>query len=767
MSLNVRNTLSLMSASTRSTIILGCLVGVLSSACQSVGLILQRKSHLIQQTKSHYKPPYKRSLWRLGFTLFIVANVFGSSIQITTLPLIVLSPLQSIGLVFNACFSSLILNEPFTVYSLFGTLVISIGAFLIASFGAIPEPEYTLDDFMVLLRRKPFVIWASLDAVLVCVFLGWIVVMKNLDQAEHDDNFGHFHLTSPVRVSKNSRGETEEQDPLLSRVTSVTSQGSSTVSGMEQNDMYRQVLFASGMRSVDRFAPLYSTYFAKLKDKISLLKGGCRALLFDMSHESSMMMQGALFGVVSGIMSAHSLLLAKSVIEILVNAFNAGSVHAMLKILNHLESWFIIGGFLTLCLTQLWFLNKGLKRVSTSILYPLVFCIYNIVNICNGMIFYKQWGSVTYVQLFNIIIGTILVLGGVFALSWRLDDAVCADPKTPTLQCTTTFASPGYGSTNLVSPMDPTSPRSVRSSSAKTKWYSNRAFLRNSVGSIQDHINTSKMENTSLIDYTPGVEPESYSSLAEVVARRKSLKNNERTSRNIPNLSIDTHQQSLEEGLSEYVSFGSPKDTSSFTQDADSNITPIINAGSLQSGKALLTPLSKYKPQWDKTPTKSGRSDTGFSLAQLSPFRAFSSSKTDPDISSSTARDVDSKPHAPDNDLENRALMNEDYNSRNPFSYSMNNTMEEIHHQIIANNYGPGQPTPGVPSINEGQVAARANLSEDLGSSVDINRKSISSISGTRHQSEFKPSENWPSKTHGRRVLSFEQNELLSQLRLN
>lgn len=41
------------------TIILGCIIGVISSATQSIGLTLQRKSHLLEEIKlDNHRPPY-------------------------------------------------------------------------------------------------------------------------------------------------------------------------------------------------------------------------------------------------------------------------------------------------------------------------------------------------------------------------------------------------------------------------------------------------------------------------------------------------------------------------------------------------------------------------------------------------------------------------------------------------------------------------------------------------------------------------------------
>ena len=65
--------------------------------------------------------------------LFIIANVLGSIIQISTLPLIILSPLQSIGLIFNSILSCLLLpGDHFTNKLWVGTGIISLGAIIIA-----------------------------------------------------------------------------------------------------------------------------------------------------------------------------------------------------------------------------------------------------------------------------------------------------------------------------------------------------------------------------------------------------------------------------------------------------------------------------------------------------------------------------------------------------------------------------------------------------------------------------------------------------------
>jgi hypothetical protein len=62
-----------------------------------------------------------------------------------------------------------------------------------------------------------------------------------------------------------------------------------------------------------------------------------------------------------------------------------------------------------------------LKLCSTSILYPFVFCIYNIIAILDGLIYFRQLGQLSGLSAGLIVVGTVVLLGGVLCLSWRLE----------------------------------------------------------------------------------------------------------------------------------------------------------------------------------------------------------------------------------------------------------------------------------------------------------------------------------------------------------
>lgn len=301
---------------------LGIIVGLISTSVQSLGLTLQRKSHILEDEKGPHdvrRPPHRRRRWQLGMGMFIVSNLLGSTVQISTLPLPVLSTLQASGLVFNSICATLILGEPFTRWSLWGTLLVCIGAVLIAIFGAFPSPTHTLDELLGLLGRQAFVVWMALQAVLV------IAICVAVDGANH----------------------------LLN---------------LSQNPRFR-------------------------------------------------LARGLAYGCVSGILSAHSLLVAKSAVELLIKTVVDGKNQFV-----HWQAWVIVLALITLALTQLYYLHRGLKLVSTSVLYPLVFCIYNIIAILDGLIYFDQTELISPLHGCLIALGTVILLSGVLALSWRLND---------------------------------------------------------------------------------------------------------------------------------------------------------------------------------------------------------------------------------------------------------------------------------------------------------------------------------------------------------
>lgn len=160
------------------------------------------------------------------------------------------------------------------------------------------------------------------------------------------------------------------------------------------------------------------------------------------------LLRGLAYALISGILSAHSLLVAKSAVELLVR-----TVVDHVNQFHSYQSWLILLALIVLALSQLYFLHQGLRLCSTSVLYPFVFCIYNIIAILDGLIYFRQTSRLSAVHGCLIALGTAILLLGVLALSWRLDDASPTESQPTPL-------GPGLGLAPTVSEEPGDSPRS-------------------------------------------------------------------------------------------------------------------------------------------------------------------------------------------------------------------------------------------------------------------------------------------------------------------
>lgn len=355
-----------------SAILWGCIAAVVSSAVQSFGITLQRKSHVIayrdplEESRGHRRDQnhvtdheysrhaYKRNMWLVGFFLFIVANVLGSVVQLTTLPLIILSPLQSIGLIFNSVFSCLLLpGEHFTVKLALGTIVIAVGAFIIAYTGNAstpPPPQKGTDERLRIMLEKfsrpGFLTWWIFTFVLMGV--------------------------------------------LMKVIWSL----SRRISAMQQQPCH--------------------------KPRRNLRNGRDRV-------SRSIFIRGILYGVISGTLTAHTFLFAKSIVDVLVETVLDQVTPKSLS--TYVLAVFLLLLTLSIVAMQLVAFNKGLSNILTAILYPLCFLVYNLINLINDLLFNAllSTGVMTAGKLAWVIFGLANVMFGVALISW---DSAFSDARS-------------------------------------------------------------------------------------------------------------------------------------------------------------------------------------------------------------------------------------------------------------------------------------------------------------------------------------------------
>lgn len=188
----------------------------------------------------------------------------GSSVQITTLPLIVLSPLQAVGLVFNSLCAAWVLHEPLTRQSIAGTLLVAIGALIVAAWGVVSESSkpHNLDELLRLLHRPQFLLWMALSLAVVT-----IVLLTISSGFKHNPKY-----PEPLTSSKRTYQVCENQTP--SRLTPRSSINTLNISSSVKQS--NPIASRSCPSSSDSSSPSSGTLKAHLlTPKQLLVRGLC------------------------------------------------------------------------------------------------------------------------------------------------------------------------------------------------------------------------------------------------------------------------------------------------------------------------------------------------------------------------------------------------------------------------------------------------------------------------------------------------------------
>ncbi|KAF8509811.1 hypothetical protein JB92DRAFT_2943898 [Gautieria morchelliformis] len=369
----------------------GITIGLLASFVQSLGLTIQRKSHVLNERQPEHQQTvgHRRPLWLVGFAIFISSNLLGSLVQIASLPVVILAPLGAVSLLWNAFFARLLLGDVFSPYMIFGTIAIAGGAVLIAIFGIVPEPTHSLESLLILFARKAFIVYFTLLGAAV---LGCLVVT-------HIAEFSFRHrLASPP----NTPPMTPPLSPLVHTSPLHSALSSDTLSPQSASERTPLLLHTADDRKPAEFVST-SPSPAILRTR----------LLLAVSYAS-----------VSGILSGMCLLFAKSGVELLILTAKGDNQFW------RWEAWALVGGLIVFALLQLWYLHKSLILANPVLVCPLAFCCYNLSSIVNGLVYYDQFGALTTLHLWLVILGIIVLLGGVWAVSVTTGEGGGVEPGT-------------------------------------------------------------------------------------------------------------------------------------------------------------------------------------------------------------------------------------------------------------------------------------------------------------------------------------------------
>ncbi|SPO35870.1 uncharacterized protein PSFLO_01341 [Pseudozyma flocculosa] len=420
-------------------------LGLVASFVQSLGLTIQRKSHLQNEAlpAARRRSEWKRPLWLIGFAIFLCANVGGTVFQIGALPIVMLAPLGAVSLLYNALLARYLLNDFLSAYMIVGTALIATGAVLIGYFGVVPSTAHDLDELLELYGRPTFVAFAT---IFLFLFIG-VLAVSHL--AEWQLNARLARTTSPPAKSKSRRHLSRSRlrrrwsAPSLAPVAEVSesSSGIATPVLAVADEMARRSVILSG---ADIKPPPSSLAQSRQRDYGALGHGSAaagskgngngsgsakkrgrrssvevprlearedREPLDPESVKKTKLMLAVAYGGASGTMSGACLLLAKSGVELLMLSFSGHNQFV------RWQSWMLIAVLLGAALLQLWYLNKALKLVDPTLVCPLAFCFYNTSSIALGLVYFDQLGALAWYDILAVVVGISVLLAGVWIVS--------------------------------------------------------------------------------------------------------------------------------------------------------------------------------------------------------------------------------------------------------------------------------------------------------------------------------------------------------------
>ncbi|XP_038652115.1 magnesium transporter NIPA2-like [Scyliorhinus canicula] len=110
----------------------------------------------------------------------------------------------------------------------------------------------------------------------------------------------------------------------------------------------------------------------------------------------------------------------------LIGAFSVSSVKgidiairgcfAKLPVYKHPLTWILIFSLLASIITQINYLNKSLDVFNTSVVYPIYYVFFTTVVITTSVILFKEWYSMSVIDIVGTIVGFGTIILGVFML---------------------------------------------------------------------------------------------------------------------------------------------------------------------------------------------------------------------------------------------------------------------------------------------------------------------------------------------------------------
>jgi uncharacterized membrane protein len=114
----------------------------------------------------------------------------------------------------------------------------------------------------------------------------------------------------------------------------------------------------------------------------------------------------------AGTIGAQSVLFAKCLIEMIVNAFQHRGLF-----LTRWQGYFVVVALVVCIVLQIKWLNDGLLRFDSAYEVPIFQAFWVVLSVVSGMVFFSEWKTMSMLQLGLFLVGIIVTVTGVILLS--------------------------------------------------------------------------------------------------------------------------------------------------------------------------------------------------------------------------------------------------------------------------------------------------------------------------------------------------------------
>ncbi|OWT40542.1 hypothetical protein C362_01886 [Cryptococcus neoformans Bt1] len=391
------------------------LIGLACSFVQSLGLTIQRKSHIQEDLLPlpARRPAIRRPLWLIGFTIYMTSNVFATVFQLDALPIVILAPLGAISLVFNALFAHVLLGDKFGMTWVIGTALVAGGAVMIAVFGVVPDEEHGLDELLLLLKRGPFVAFFTIVLIAVAAVLAAAHIASWHVYRHQSNQITLSGASSPVSIPSNYASP---RSSVAIPFHPTNPRHRSTSNSDDHGDEYAKPTVEDNNkpRLTLKNPSVQKPLSLSISPRIQEVSAQSTA---DSSHTHTLTLCGLAFAAAAGTLSGLCLVLAKAAVELFMKTVDHWRTGVGRNEFARPQTWALMLGMNIIAIAQIWYLHHSLKFTSPALVCPLAFCFFNLSSIFDGLIFYNQFGQLATYQILLVSFGTAILLLGVWIVS--------------------------------------------------------------------------------------------------------------------------------------------------------------------------------------------------------------------------------------------------------------------------------------------------------------------------------------------------------------